>query len=69
MKEATRGDLNDYIPKFGKMNEKMARTYFKQMVGALSSASQLKPPIIHPNLQASSILLDSSGQLYICGWS
>lgn len=32
MKEATRGDLNDYLPRFGRMSEKMARTYFKQIV-------------------------------------
>ena len=69
MKEATRSDLNDYIPKFGRMNEKMARSYFKQMIEGLSYAAQLKPAIIHPNLQASSILLDENGQLYICGWS
>ena len=69
MKEATRGDLNDYIPKFGKMSEKIARTYFKQLIDGLSSAYQLKPAVIHPNLQASSILIDNSGQLYICGWS
>ena len=69
LKEATRGDLNDYLPKFGKMTEKMARTYFRQLIEALSAAARLQPAIIHPNLQASSILLDESGRLYICGWS
>ena len=47
----------------------MARTYFRQLIEALSAASRLQPAIIHPNLQASSILLDESGRLYICGWS
>ena len=69
LKEATRGDLNDYLPKFGRMNEKMARTFFRQLINGLTEASKLKPAVIHPNLQASSILLDASGQLYICGWS
>lgn len=69
MKEATRGDLNDYLPRFGRMSEKMARTYFKQLIEGLCSASKLKPAVFHPNLQASSILLGSEGELYICGWS
>lgn len=69
LKEATRGDLNDYLPRFGRMTEKMARTYFRELIEGLSAAAKLKPAIIHPNLQASSVLLSSSGQLYICGWS
>lgn len=28
-----------------------------------------KPAILHPNLLATSLLLDSEGQLQICGWS
>ena len=58
LKEATRGDLNDYIPRFGRMTEKMARTYFKQLVEGIAAAAQLDPAIHHPNLQASSILLN-----------
>ena len=58
LREAVRSDLNDYLPRFGRMTEKMARTYFIQLIEGLSSASRLKPPIYHPNLQASSILLD-----------
>jgi serine/threonine protein kinase len=58
LREAIRGDLNDYLPRFGRMTEKMARTYFRQLVDGLSSAARLKPAIYHPNLQASSILLD-----------
>lgn len=69
MREATRSDLNDYLPRFGKMSEKMARTYFKQLVEGLATAAKLKPAVMHPNLQASSILLGDNGQLYICGWS
>jgi serine/threonine protein kinase len=69
LREAARGDLNDYLPRFGRMTEKMARTYFRQMVEGLSAAAKLKPAILHSNLQASSILLDDGGQLYICGWS
>ena len=58
LREASRGDLNDYLPKFGKMTEKMARTYFRQLVESLSAAAKLKPAVIHSNLQASSILLN-----------
>ena len=69
LREATRSDLNDYLPRFGKMSEKMARTYFRQLVEGLSTAALLKPAVLHPNLQASSILLGDTAQLYICGWS
>jgi serine/threonine protein kinase len=69
LKEAVRGDLNDYLPRFGKLTEKAARTLFLQLVQGLSNASKSKPAILHPNLQATSILLDENGQLYICGWS
>jgi hypothetical protein len=30
---------------------------------------KIKPAIIHPNLLATSLLLDAEGQLQICGWS
>ena len=39
MAEAGRGDLNDYLPRYGKMGEKMARTYFRQLVEALQEFS------------------------------
>jgi hypothetical protein len=32
MKNALRGDLGDYLPLYGRMSEKMVRTYFKQIV-------------------------------------
>ena len=57
LKEATRGDLNDYLPQFGRMTEKMTRTYFRQLVDGLSIAAKMKPAIIHSNLQPSSLLL------------
>ena len=51
------------------MTEKMARTLFRQLLEGLESGIKLKPAIVHPNLQASSILLDENARLYICGWS
>ncbi len=69
MKEAVRGDLNDYLPRYGRMNEKIARTYFKQLIEALNHLSNQKPTIIHPNLLASSLLLTEEAELKICGWS
>ena len=67
--EAKRGDLNDYLPRFGKMVEKMARSYFRQLVEALQGLSEQQPPLLHPNLQATSVLIANDGQLRICGWS
>lgn len=69
MREATRGDLNDYLPRYGRMGEKMARTYFKDLVESLHSLAEFKPALIHPNLLASNLLLTEEGQLRICGWS
>ncbi len=67
--EATRGDLNDYIPRYGKMSEKMARTCFKSLVQSLKALSEMSPPMLHPNLQPANILLTEEGELRICGWS
>jgi len=47
----------------------MARTYFKKMIEAFSVLHKMNPIVIHPNLLATSLLLDSEGQLQICGWS
>jgi hypothetical protein len=51
------------------MAEKMARTYFRQLVEALQTLAELHPPLFHPNLLASSVLLGEDGQLRLCGWS
>jgi hypothetical protein len=67
--EATRGDLNDYLPRYGKMGEKMARSYFRQLVEGLQALSELQPPLVHPNLLASNLLLTGEAQLKLCGWS
>lgn len=47
----------------------MARTYFRQLVEALHSLAELQPPLIHPNLLASNLLLTEEAQLKLCGWS
>lgn len=69
MGEASRGDLNDYLPRFGKMGEKIARSYFRQLVEALQGLSEQQPPLLHPSLQPSSVLIANDGQLRLCGWS
>jgi hypothetical protein len=47
----------------------MARTYFKELVESLQALSELKPPLVHPNLLASNLLLTDEGRLQVCGWS
>jgi serine/threonine protein kinase len=67
--EASRGDLNDYLPKYGRMEEKVARSFFRQLVEALQALGELQPPLLHPNLLASSLLLGDDGAVRVCGWS
>lgn len=69
MAEARRGDLNDYLPRYGKMEEKVARSFFRQLVDALQGLAELQPPLLHPNLQAASVLLGDDGHVRVCGWS
>ncbi len=51
------------------MEEKVARSFFRQLVEALQALSELQPPLIHPNLQPSSVLIGDDGVVRVCGWS
>jgi serine/threonine protein kinase len=68
---ASKGQLYTRLQRLGRLEERAAAQYIREVVSAVSYLHSLKPPIIHRDIKPENILLDSKdvGKLCDFGWS
>jgi len=68
---ASGGTLWQHLTKKGRLNEKTAQQYMREMVSAIDYCHTRVPPIIHRDIKPENILLDGEGHAKLAdfGWS
>lgn len=68
---ASKGQLYTRLQRLGRLEERAAAQYIREVTAAVAYLHSLKPPIIHRDIKPENILLDSKevGKLCDFGWS
>ena len=67
----SKGQLYSIIKREGRLTEKQAAQYMRELISAVEYLHSLDPPIIHRDIKPENILLDSDGRVKLgdFGWS
>jgi serine/threonine protein kinase len=59
--------MQDYLKRNGPFSEQVAKFYISQLISALQYCETVE--VSHPNINASNILIEESGNILLCGWT
>lgn len=60
------GDMFEYLQTHGRMSDKVARSYFQQLLSALQAAHKVR--VCHRDIKLENILISPDGNLKLCDW-